>query len=113
MADRSLPVPASLAVDVEMTVTQTRRDTAGQSFAISTESDGTVRIASHASFPKASWRELREARMMLRHFVSSTGQSIVIEHSGQELAKLSPSSLRSPKWSIHWPTIIRGWIFNS
>jgi len=113
MADRFLPTPASLAVDVEMTVTQTQGDTVTQSFAISTDNDGTIKIASDANFPKASLRELREARIMLQDFVAATGQSVLVEHSGHELAKLSPSSSRSPRWSIHWLKIIRGWFLNS
>lgn len=100
-------------MDVEMSVIQTQGDTITRSIAVSTDSDGTIRIASDASFPKASWRELKEARIMLRHFVTSTGQGIVIEHAGHELVKLSPNSSRSPQWSIQWLTIIRGWIFGS
>jgi hypothetical protein len=88
-------------------------DTVRQAFEISTNSDGTITVASDGNLPRVNWRELHDLQLNLQELGESTGQDVVITHAGRELATLKARALRPPRWSIRWLSIFREWIYGS
>ncbi len=109
MADPGPRPRPYLTLDVELLTLQ--RIDAGntvQSISVTTDADGTLRIASRGRLPRGGLRQIRQLRNGLRQIVDLTGKDVMIEHAERQLARLRYRPSRRPRWSIRWWTLLRG-----
>ncbi|MCC9642455.1 hypothetical protein LOC71_09230 [Rhodopirellula sp. JC740] len=96
-----------VALDADLKLQRFDGSTCVQTVYVETLDDGVLAIQSTGTTPRISWSQLQSARSFLRATVMATGQPLAIQHDGHRIAKITPRGSRSPKWSIHWWTMLR------
>lgn len=81
-----------------------------QQVAISTDSDGTLRVSSTGQLPRIGLRQLAQARKNSRLVAETIGQNVIVEHDGERVATLRTQSTGAGKWSIRWWSVFRQWL---
>lgn len=99
--------PFGLQLDANMTIDRVENGQTIGTVTISTEDDGSLKIASTGRMPSGSFQQLRQFREGLQLVAKTTQQAAIVEHNGERLASISPSASGIPKWSIRWWAALR------
>lgn len=90
-----------------MTIDRVEQGKTVGTVSITTQEDGSIRIASTGRMPGGSLGELRQAREGLQLFTQMTQQDTTIEHNGQQLARITAHPTKVPRWSVRWLAVLR------
>lgn len=101
------PPTSGCELDVQLMLQRFEGQDSVQSVNIMTESDGTIKVASHGKFQYRLLRQFGRIRDGLMEVSRVTGGDVIIEHEGYRFAHLRNRDPVAAKLSIYWWSILR------